>query len=384
MCASIGLVVSLWILGLGSVSLSVFILLAAFLSLFQAAFQRAVCRMTFGKKDWWGTRFIVVGDGKEAIQAFERMRVEPQWGLRPVGIVAEDEIEIPNAMTSVYLGHPSQIDEIAKRYQVIRAIFIAHWFDSEENTLLVTQGTPEIRQWIALPAPMRFPSLWLDSCEVARHPGWAIRRHLAIPTLLTIKRISDFTMTFCLCVVLLPLILLIAVLVKLTSKGPIFFGQRRIGRDGRHFKAWKFRSMHPDADRLLKEHLAANPHLAAEWEANHKLKSDPRVTWIGRILRPTSLDELPQLWNVLVGEMSLVGPRPIVDAEVEKYREAYDLYRKVQPGITGLWQVSGRNNTTYEERVELDTYYVHNWSIWLDFYILACTVKVVLLGEGAY
>jgi Undecaprenyl-phosphate galactose phosphotransferase WbaP len=384
LCASVGLVASLWILGLGSISLSIFILLAAFLSLFQAAFQRALCRMKFGKKDWWGTRFIVVGDGKEAAQAFERMRVEPQWGLRAVGIVAEDETSLPKETQSFYLGHPCQIDDIAQKFQIIRAIFIAHWFDSEENALLVTQGTPRIRQWIALPAPMRFPSLWLDSCEVARHPGWAIRRHLAMPTLLVIKRISDFIMTGCIGVALLPLVLLLAALVKLTSKGPVFFGQRRIGCDGKHFIAWKFRTMHPDADRLLTEHLALNPHLAAEWEANHKLKADPRVTWIGRILRSTSLDELPQLWNVLVGEMSLVGPRPIVDAEVEKYRDAYELYRKVKPGITGLWQVSGRNNTTYDERVELDTYYVHNWSIWLDFYILACTVKVVLLGEGAY
>jgi len=384
MCASFGLVVSLWILGLGSVNLSAFILIAAFLTLFQAAFQRALCRMIFGNKRWWGTRFIVVGDGKEAIQAFERMHIEPQWGLRPIGIVADDYIESQTSTAAIYLGRPSQIDDIAKKHGVIRAIFIAHWFDSEENTMLITQGTHQIRQWIALPAPIRFPSLWLDSCEVARLPGWAIRRHLAMPMLLSIKRASDFVMTACLGAMLLPLIVLIAVLVKLTSKGPIFFGQRRIGRDGRSFKAWKFRSMHPDADRLLREYVSLNPHLASEWEENHKLKADPRVTWIGRTLRSTSLDELPQLWNVLVGEMSLVGPRPIVEAEVDKYCDSYDLYRKVQPGITGLWQVSGRNNTTYEERVELDTYYVHNWSIWLDLYILACTVKVVLLGEGAY
>ena len=132
--------------------------------------------------------------------------------------------------------------------------------------------------------------------------------------------------------------------------------------------------------RYLDEH----PELAAEWQAKHKLRHDPRITWIGHWLRVTSLDELPQVWNVLMGDMSLVGPRPIVAAEIDKYADRYEHYIKVLPGITGLWQVSGRNNTTYDERVDLDTYYVQNWSLWLDVYILACTVKVVLLSEGAY
>jgi lipopolysaccharide/colanic/teichoic acid biosynthesis glycosyltransferase len=142
--------------------------------------------------------------------------------------------------------------------------------------------------------------------------------------------------------------------------------------------------MLPDAEAVLARHLEEDPQLAAEWKANHKLRRDPRVTWIGRWLRSTSLDELPQIWNVLVGEMSLVGPRPIVDAEIDKYSECYEHYVQVLPGITGLWQVSGRNNTTYQERVALDVYYVQNWSLWLDIYILACTAKVVLLCEGAY
>jgi len=140
----------------------------------------------------------------------------------------------------------------------------------------------------------------------------------------------------------------------------------------------------PDADAVLARYLREHPNLAAEWKANHKLRSDPRGTWIGRWLRSTSLDELPQIWNVIVGEMSLVGPRPIVTAEIDKYGENYEQYVQVLPGITGLWQVSGRNNTTYEERVALDAYYVQNWSLWLDIYILACTAKVVLLCEGAY
>ena len=142
--------------------------------------------------------------------------------------------------------------------------------------------------------------------------------------------------------------------------------------------------MVPDADRNLAEYLGRHPELRMEWEDDQKLKHDPRVTAIGRLLRRTSLDELPQIWNVLCGEMSLVGPRPIVDDEVAKYKDRYRIYQKVRPGITGLWQVSGRNDTSYWDRVMLDTTYVRNWSLWLDVCILAKTVLVVIRGDGAY
>src|SRR5262249_13099512 len=182
----------------------------------------------------------------------------------------------------------------------------------------------------------------------------------------------------------LPLFLVICALIRLSGPGPIFYGQRRIGRGHRTFTAWKFRSMMIHADKVLADYLARNPEAAEEWERGHKLRNDPRVTRIGRFLRRTSLDELPQLWNILCGEMSLVGPRPIVEGEIEKYGEVFELYTQVRPGVTGLWQVSGRNNTTYQERIEFDEYYVKNWSVWLDVYILGCTVKAVLLSEGAY
>ena len=141
--------------------------------------------------------------------------------------------------------------------------------------------------------------------------------------------------------------------------------------------------MQPRAEQLLENYLRDNPNLRAEWEHTQKLRDDPRITRIGRFLRKSSLDELPQLWNVLRGEMSLVGSRPIVDAEVPKYGEVYELYRRIRPGISGLWQVSGRSNTSYSKRVAMDSYYVRNWSFWLDVILLIRTVKIVLLGRGA-
>jgi Undecaprenyl-phosphate galactose phosphotransferase WbaP len=184
--------------------------------------------------------------------------------------------------------------------------------------------------------------------------------------------------------VLAPLLVAISVAVKLTSRGPVFYRQRRYGLKGRTFRALKFRTMVADADQLLAEYLTVHPEHLFEWQRDHKLKDDPRVTGVGKWLRRFSLDELPQFLNVIAGQMSLVGPRPIVHEEIPKYGRGYDLYTRVRPGITGLWQVSGRNNTTYQERVSFDEYYVHNWSVWLDAYILIRTVNVVVTADGAY
>jgi exopolysaccharide biosynthesis polyprenyl glycosylphosphotransferase len=185
-------------------------------------------------------------------------------------------------------------------------------------------------------------------------------------------------------IVAAPLMLLVALLIKWQSPGPALYQHERIGRHQRRFKVWKFRTMVCNADVMLKAYLAACPQRREEWNREHKLKDDPRITPIGRWLRTTSIDEIPQLWNVLRGEMSLVGPRPIVSAEICKYADKFGLYCNVLPGITGLWQISGRNDTTYAERVELDSYYARNWSLWLDLNILVKTVRVVLLRRGAY
>ena len=178
--------------------------------------------------------------------------------------------------------------------------------------------------------------------------------------------------------------ILIAIAIVLDSRGPVFFTHTRVGKGRRSLRIWKFRSMVKDADSRLEKYLLENPVSAAEWAMTHKLRDDPRVTRVGRFLRKTSLDELPQLWNVLRGDMSMVGPRPIVSAEISKYGSGFRLYSQVSPGLTGLWQVSGRNDTHYTRRVELDCHYIHRWSLWMDFRILVKTVRVVLMGHGAY
>jgi Undecaprenyl-phosphate galactose phosphotransferase WbaP len=198
------------------------------------------------------------------------------------------------------------------------------------------------------------------------------------------KRTIDLASSTLLTLFLLPLMAIISILIVVESGFPVFYFQKRLGHGGRTFHMWKFRTMMQNSAALLEHHLASNSELQKEWAEYQKLRVDPRVTRVGRVLRKTSLDELPQLWNIIKGEMSLVGPRPIVKSEVSKYHAAYSAYVKTTPGLTGLWQVSGRNRTTYPERVAYDTYYVRNWSVWMDIYLLAKTVGAVLTGDGAY
>jgi lipopolysaccharide/colanic/teichoic acid biosynthesis glycosyltransferase len=185
-------------------------------------------------------------------------------------------------------------------------------------------------------------------------------------------------------VFLLPLMLLIAITVYTHDGGPILFAHRRIGLNGRPFRCLKFRSMAVDAEQRLAALLASDPVARAEWAEDHKLRQDPRVTPLGAFLRKASLDELPQLLNVLRGDMSLVGPRPIVEAEVEKYGRRFRDYCAVKPGITGLWQVSGRNDTRYRTRVALDSVYARRRNLGLDAYIIVATVPAVLTRRGSY
>jgi len=201
-----------------------------------------------------------------------------------------------------------------------------------------------------------------------------------------IKRAGDIGFSLLVLALGAPLLLLLAVLVKLSSKGSVFYCQRRIGRGYRGFGCLKFRTMRKDADRVLAQVLASDPELRAEFERDFKLKNDPRITPIGKVLRRSSLDELPQFINVLKGEMSVVGPRPIVWDELERYGRNMDQVLSVRPGLTGLWQVSGRNNLPYETRVKLDLFYARNRSFWLDLGIILRTIGVVLLpmDRGAY
>lgn len=215
-----------------------------------------------------------------------------------------------------------------------------------------------------------------------RTSDWAHPTPLAQPLARIGKRAFDIAASALLLLLLSPLMVMAALHVR-RDDGPALFRQDRLGRDGRGFICLKFRSMPVGADRLLRDILACDPAAAAEWDATQKLRRDPRVTATGRLIRTTSIDELPQLINVLRGDMSLVGPRPIVRSELRHYGRNADFYMLAKPGLTGLWQVSGRSDTTYQRRVKLDSDYVRNWTFWLDIAILLKTVVVIVSRRGA-
>jgi lipopolysaccharide/colanic/teichoic acid biosynthesis glycosyltransferase len=198
-----------------------------------------------------------------------------------------------------------------------------------------------------------------------------------------VKRCFDVSLVLVASPLILLAVAVIAAMVALSSPGPIFYSHRRIRKNGAFFSMWKFRTMCLNSAEILEDYLARNPTARAEWNKSHKLRRDPRITPIGSFLRRYSLDEVPQFWNVLMGQMSLVGPRPIVAAEVEKYSDGFNCYCRVKPGLTGLWQVSGRSGLDYEERVALDCEYVHRWSLHKDFVILLKTFSSVIRQDGA-
>ena len=193
------------------------------------------------------------------------------------------------------------------------------------------------------------------------------------------KRLCDFTLASFLVVILIPIFVLIACIIKANSRGPIFFKQRRIGKNKKPFSCFKFRTMHPEAEFMLKNLLKTNEDIQIEFEHNQKLSNDPRITFIGKYLRFTSLDEIPQIFNVLKGEMSFIGPRPIIEEEIKRYENKFDIAFSVNPGMSGLWQVSGRNKLSYKRRVQLDVIYAKNLNLKLDLNIFFRTLGVILL-----
>jgi Undecaprenyl-phosphate galactose phosphotransferase WbaP len=342
---------------------------------------RSVVREVVCHKPWWGIPIAVFYTGVESADIIRELEKHPEIGLRPVVILSSPHAVRPRHRLPVI---DMRFAAAVRACGVDRALIALpdaacaklmqdlEVFESLFPRLLIMHSSPDLY------------SLTVDARQIGGSLAVEVTRDLLLPLPRLAKRLMDL-MIICSALPAVALtILLLAILVRLETPGPAFFGHRRIGRDHSSFLAWKLRSMKVNGDELLEKALAEDRTLREEWVRDRKLRHDPRITRVGKFLRKTSLDELPQLWNVLRGEMSLVGPRPIVEAEVVTYGQNFSLYCRVTPGLTGLWQVSGRSTVSSCDRVRLDSYYVRNWSPWLDLHILARTAKVVLTGQGAY
>jgi Undecaprenyl-phosphate galactose phosphotransferase WbaP len=370
-----------------------------FFNLLLFPLARTSCR---GVLDWlglWQMRTVIIGAGENARDAAAALADETSMGYQvvafidvesgPASVVAREMkptvAPVINCATGGKASMQQQLEKLLAEQGQPQIVIALDSLNTPENQHLVQYLSASARNIHIIPAIRGLPLFGTQASHFFSHEVLflTVRNNLSRRTYRWIKRGFDLLGASLLLLLLSPLFLVLSALIRKTG-ATAFYAHPRIGQSGKSFKCLKFRSMRPDADKVLEELLENDPAARSDWDKDFKLKNDPRISPVGHFLRRTSLDELPQLINVIKGEMSLVGPRPVVQAELARYGERAGLYAQVAPGITGLWQISGRNDTTYAQRVALDAWYVQNWSLWYDIAILFKTVSVVFKRQGAY
>lgn len=354
---------------------------------------RAILKFNMLRSGSWSRPMVIVGTGtnaRETARVFESERLMGYHliafldlpGSAPTTVHYQDRHG--RSVPCLHLG--PQIHTTLKQLGSPHVVLALDQGGMESSQMLIQQLSRDCADLQIVPSLRGLPLQGMTINHFFAHDVMVLgmRNNLAQRGPQMLKRAFDIVCSALLLVLTSPLFLWVAIQVRLGGGGGVFFGHQRIGQNGVPFPCYKFRTMAVNADVLLKELLASDAEAREEWERDFKLKNDPRVTKIGRFLRKTSLDELPQLWNVLKGQMSLVGPRPVVQDELARYGNQVVFYLEARPGITGLWQTSGRNDVSYETRVNLDAWYVKNWSLFTDLVILVRTVKVLLIKDGAY
>ncbi len=366
----------------GNLSRGVLLVNMVFALLLPPLFESALVWFLVRTKNW-GTPVVVLGATRTGVDLVERLRRQKHIGLVPVAVL-DDDYAAPDH------EHPD--------VPVIGPLSMASWYRERIHTAVMAMPRMGQARMARLLEELSFPrvivipdfsdlqSQWITPLDMGGTLGLELKRNLLLGRNWLIKRLLDYVLVVPLFLFSLPIIGLAALWIKRVSPGPAFYAQEREGYGGRMLRVWKLRTMYTNAEEILERHLASNPSAREEWRRFFKLRNDPRILpGVGHILRKTSLDELPQLWNVLKGEMSLVGPRPFPAYHLESFDgEFRRLRRRVLPGMTGLWQVSERSNGDLRVQRSLDTYYIRNWSVWQDIYLLVATLRAVLLSRGAY
>ena len=332
------------------------------------------------------TPVLIIGAGKTAALLARAMTRDIGMAYRIVGLLEDKEPEPGILEDFPVLGTFAEAEKVIEETGVRHAFIAAPGMPQEDLAALIYRVQPLVKNLGVIPnlVGVAMGSVEIERLYDERLVMLRLKNNLARPMNRFLKTAFDYIVTGLGTIAVSPILLFIALWIYKDSPGPVLFRHTRIGKDGKPFACYKFRSMCVDAKERLETLLETDTAAREEWERDFKLKNDPRITKSGAFLRKTSLDELPQIFNVLKGEMSLVGPRPIIAEELPRYGEFKEDYLMVRPGITGMWQVSGRSDIDYEERVRLDSWYVRNWNLWLDIVLLFKTFYVVLARKGAY
>ncbi len=333
------------------------------------------------------SKVLILGTNDIAKRTVDALQKEPNMGYEVIGYVDDDETSKKRDINGIKVhGHFGRLERYLNNCDIQDIVIATQGIDKSSLADLINRLQHKARSVLYIPdlSGMAVVGTELVHFFQDQFIALEIKNNLARPLNFFIKKLFDYTVSFLLFLVLIVPLIIISILIRLTSPGPAIFKQQRLGKDGELFLCYKFRTMYEDADERIKTIIATDQDAKEEWQTYWKLKNDPRITKVGNFLRKTSLDELPQIWNVLKGEMSLVGPRPYLPREWDSLKEHSEIIHSVHPGITGLWQVSGRSDSSYEKRLSLDSWYVRNWNLWLDIVILIRTVHVVLKKEGAW
>jgi Undecaprenyl-phosphate galactose phosphotransferase WbaP len=361
----------------------IIIILAWLMALFVLPLARNFMRWLCVRLKMWGEPAAVVGfPDRRVVEVADFFVNFPQKGIAPKVIYVDGAVSPSKAIPYQILSAQNMGNSTHKSPIKTVLVVVSDWNWVGDNI----DKYRYLFEKVILVQPQRANFSFSDSIalDFTGVMGFQVNHNLLNPWSILLKRLMDLTLS-CLCLLVFsPLAAALSLMITFDSPGGIYYHQDRLGRDGKIVKVVKFRTMYINGDQIFEDKMKNDKELQAEWKKYQKLKSDPRITRVGAFIRKYSLDELPQLWNILYGQMSLVGPRPIMVSQKEMYGLAFHDYSQVRPGVTGLWQVNGRNDTTFNRRAELDVEYIQRWSIWLDLYIIFQTVKEVVGKHGAY
>ncbi len=346
--------------------------------------RRLVVHIGLSKKKFWRIPAVIFGrDVEKTQQVIDDLLENIFYGYIPAAIVSQESFPFKEYRSVPVLSFEDDYKRICKELKIKMAVIIANPSAKDKDVSFMQNMLSSFKYNIVIPDISGVSTASMATREIAGSIGFLTTQQLSRPLNRALKRLLDLAVLIISAPVTLILMLVIAVIIKVSSHGPVFFKHKRIGKNGKMISIIKFRSMYPDAEKKLFDLLESNPHYKEEWEKYQKLTNDPRVTPVGRFLRKMSLDELPQIWNVLKGELSLIGPRPVTKEEKLRYGKSFEYVFSVKPGLSGLWQVSGRSDLDYARRISLDSFYIQNWSIWMDIWLIARTLFVVFLARGA-